>query len=169
MFVMNHNEIRKTYTEKQKFTYAKIIVDYSPQEEDPHRIRITAGGNLIQYKGDVSTCTADFITSKLLWNSVLSTCNTKYMCLDINKFYLTAALEYFKYMQMPLAVFPDWIKQLYQLDRHAHKGQIYLRLERAVWGLPQAGIFASKLLRTQLAPHGYYECSNTPGLWRHEW
>jgi hypothetical protein len=36
-----------------------------------------------------------------------------------------------------------------------------------VLGLPQAGILANKLLRKQLAQHGYYECVNTPGLWRH--
>jgi hypothetical protein len=42
-------------------------------------------------------------------------------------------------------------------------------MERVIWGLPQAGILANKLLRKRLAPHGYYECINTPGLWRHEW
>jgi len=36
-----------------------------------------------------------------------------------------------------------------------------------VWGLPQAGILANKLLRKRLKPHGYYECINTPGLWQH--
>jgi hypothetical protein len=160
MFVMNHNKIRKAYAEKQKFTYAKIVVDYPPQKEDPHHVRITAGGNLMQYKGDVSTRTADLTMSKLLWNSVLSTRNAKYMCLDIKKNYLTAMLEYFEYMQMPLAIFPNWIKQRYQLDRHAHKGQVYLHLEHTVWGLPQAGILANKLLHTWLAPHSYYECNN---------
>jgi hypothetical protein len=37
-----------------------------------------------------------------------------------------------------------------------------------VWGLPQAGILANKLLQRLLLPHGYYECNNTPGLWKHE-
>jgi hypothetical protein len=40
-------------------------------------------------------------------------------------------------------------------------------MRRAVWGLPQAGILANKLLRGRLLPHGYYECANTPGLWKH--
>ena len=40
-------------------------------------------------------------------------------------------------------------------------------MRRAVWGLPQAGILANKLLRKCLAPHGYYECKQTPGLWKH--
>jgi hypothetical protein len=37
-----------------------------------------------------------------------------------------------------------------------------------VWGLPQAGILANKQLRRKLAPFGYQECKNTPGLWYHE-
>jgi hypothetical protein len=91
------------------------------------------------------------------------------MCLDIKNFYLTAALDYFEYMRMPLELFPTWVREQYKLEQHAYKGFVHLRMERAVWGLPQAGILANKLLRKRLAPHGYHECVNTPGLWRHEW
>jgi hypothetical protein len=45
----------------------------------------------------------------------------------------------------------------------------YLEMWRAVWGLPQVGILANKLLRRRLLPHGYSECTNTPGLWKHKW
>ena len=34
-------------------------------------------------------------------------------------------------------------------------------------GLPQAGILANKRLKRKLAPFGYYECVNMPGLWYH--
>ncbi len=47
-------------------------------------------------------------------------------------------------------------------------GFIYLKMRRAVWGLPQAVILANKLLQKRLLPHGYYECANTPGLWKHK-
>ncbi len=70
---------------------------------------------------------------------------------------------------MPLAVFPVWIKKQYNLDKHVHIGYVYLCMERAVWGLPQAGILANKLLQKRLVPHRYYKCINTPGLWKHEW
>jgi len=90
--------------------------------------------------------------------------DAKFMCLDIKNFYLTAALNYFEYMRMPLEFFPTWIREQYQLEQHAYKGFVHLRMERAVWGLPHAGILANKLLRKQLAPHGYHECTNTPGL-----
>jgi len=83
------------------------------------------------------------------------------------KLYLTAALDYYIYMKIPLALFPEWIKKQYNLDTHARDGFVFLEIPRAVWGLPQAGILANKLLRKRLKPHGYYECTNTPGLWRH--
>jgi hypothetical protein len=41
-------------------------------------------------------------------------------------------------------------------------------MRRAVWGLPQAGILANKLLHQCLLPHGYYKCNNAPGLWKHK-
>ena len=142
-------------------------MDHRPQKEDPNQIRIAVGGNLITYKGSISTGTADLRTSKLLWNSVLSTEGAKYMFIDIKNFYLTAALDYYEYMKIPLALFPEWIKTQYNLDTHARDGFVFLEIRRAVWGLPQAGILANKLLRKRLKPHGYYECVNTPGLWRH--
>jgi hypothetical protein len=55
------------------------------------------------------------------------------------------------------------------MDAHAHKGFVYICMESAVWGLPQAGILANKLLHKRLAPHGYYECVHTPSRWRHTW
>eukprot|EP00957_Ditylum_brightwellii_P092146 7015419-Ditylum_brightwellii.AAC.1 len=69
-------------------TYARIVADYRPQKKDPDRVRITAGGNLINYPEDVSTTTADLITSKLLWNSIISTPGAKYCCIDLANFYL---------------------------------------------------------------------------------
>jgi len=76
----------------------------------------------------------------MLWNSVLSTDGARYMCLDIKNFYLTAALDYYEYMKIPLALFPEWIKKQYNLDTQF----VFLEIRRAVWGLPQAGILANQ-------------------------
>jgi hypothetical protein len=53
------------------------------------------------------------------------------------------------------------------LDTSAKNNFFYLKLHRAVWGLPQAGILANKLLQKCLLPCGYFECPNTPGLWKY--
>jgi hypothetical protein len=57
-----------------------------------------------------------------------------------------AKLEYFKYMTIPLALFPQWIIEQYNLKQHALNGKVHLKLRRAVWGLPWAGILANKQL-----------------------
>ncbi|KAL7476830.1 hypothetical protein ACHAW6_002665 [Cyclotella cf. meneghiniana] len=38
-----------------------------------------------------------------------------------------------------------------------------------MYGLPQAGLLANKLLASRLDTHGYYQCQFTPGLWHHKW
>jgi hypothetical protein len=104
-------------------------------------------GNLITYDGKLSVRTANINTAKLHWNSVVSTPNVRYMCLDIKNFYLTTALEYFKYMKMPLSLFPIWIIEQYNLNTHAKDGWVHLEIRKAIWGLLQAGILANKRLR----------------------
>ncbi len=122
----------------------------------------------MSYEGELSVRTADINTAKIHWNSVISTKGVKYMCLDIIFFYLTAALEYFEYMKIPLALFPPWIVKQYDLSKHHKDGWVHLEMRRAVWRLPQAGILANKKLRRKLALFGYHECVDAPGLWKHE-
>jgi hypothetical protein len=92
VFYMSHDEIKNIPTDRT-VTYARIVVDYRPQKTDPNRVRITVGGNLISYPGEVTTRTADMITSKILWNSVLSTPGAKYCCADVKNFYLETLME----------------------------------------------------------------------------
>jgi len=108
---MTHRKIDIAMKAGHKWTYVRVVVDYRPQKEDPNWIRVTLGGNLITYIGDTSTRTANLTMSKLLWNSVLSTERARYMCLDLKNFYLTAALDYYENMKIPLALFPEWTKK----------------------------------------------------------
>ncbi len=128
VFVMTHKEIDIAKAAGHKWTYARVVVDYRPQKEDPNRIRIAVGGILITYRGNTSTRTADLTTLKLLWNSVLSTECARYMCLDIKNFYLTAALDYYEYMKISLALFPEWIKKQYNLNTYARDGFVFLEI-----------------------------------------
>ena len=101
---MTHEEIKVSmFARGKKPTYAKIVVDFGPQKEDPNRVRILAGGNLIQYAGDLTTRTADLI----VWNSVESTPGAKYAAFDVGNFYLETPLNEYEYMKMPLELFPQ--------------------------------------------------------------
>ena len=87
LVLLTNQNIRDIPTDRV-VTYGRLVVDYHPQIEDPNRVRLTAGGNLITYPDNVTTCTADLATSKILWNSVLSTSQSKYICIDIKTFTL---------------------------------------------------------------------------------
>ncbi len=43
VFVMTHKEIDIAKAAGHKWTYARVIVDYRPQKEDPNQIRIASG------------------------------------------------------------------------------------------------------------------------------
>jgi hypothetical protein len=54
MFMMTPTEV--TNIPPDRFTmYANIVVDFRPQKEDPHRMQITAEGNLINHPGELTT------------------------------------------------------------------------------------------------------------------
>ena len=73
-------------------TYVRIVVDYCPQKNEPNRTRLTVGGNLIDYPGDVRTPTADTTTAKIVINSTISTPKSKYLVGDFNNFYLVTPM-----------------------------------------------------------------------------
>ena len=89
------------------------------------------------------------------------------MGIDISSFYLETPLDRYEYMKMPLDLFPPHTVEQYKMKDNAKNGYVYLEIRKAIYGLPQAGALANKLLKERLAPFGYYEVAHTPGLWRH--
>ena len=128
-------------------TYTRIVVDFRPQKDDPNRVRITAGGNLIVYPDELTTRTADLITTKIMWNSVLITQGARYMCIDIKNMYLVTPLDRYEYMKMLVDLIPENIMNLYNLHNKVKNGFVYMQIQRGLYVLPQAGILANKLLR----------------------
>ena len=53
--------------------------------------------------------------------------------------------------------------------QHVHNNWVYFEIRKGIYGLPQSGILAQKLLADRLAKKGYYQCKCTPGLWCHKW
>jgi hypothetical protein len=166
MFVMSPSKILQI-PKDHVITYAWVVVNHRLQKEDPNCIRITPGGNLINYPGDLTTRMVNITTAKLHWNSVLSTPKAKFMCLDIKLFYPSAPLHRYEYMRIAFALFPPWIIDQYYLANMVHNGHIHVEMCRVMWELPQAGILSNKLLKKRFAPDGYFKCTHMPGLWKH--
>jgi hypothetical protein len=55
-------------------------------------VRLTVGGDRLDYYGDVVTYTADITTFKVLINSTLSTTDAAMMMMDIKNYYMGTPL-----------------------------------------------------------------------------
>jgi hypothetical protein len=151
-------------------TYAMIVCSVRPEKADPNRVRITIGGNRINYPGDVSTPSADLLTVKLLINSVISTKGAKFFTLDISNFYLMTPLKRKEYMRMKLSDLHESVIDHYKLkDKATPDRYVFMAVKKGMYGLPQSGILAQELLEQRLNDEGYHQSKFTPGLWTHEW
>jgi len=157
--------------ERQRdITYARICCNERPEKKDPDRTRITIRGDRVNYPEDCGTPTADLLTVKLLFNSIISTMHAKFMTLDIKDFYLMTPKDRPEYFRMNLDVIPDDIIDKYQLKPQAdEKGFLYCEVTRGMYGQPQAGLLAQKQLTKRLNKAGYTQSQVTPGYWKHEW
>jgi hypothetical protein len=90
--------------------------------------------------------------------------------MDLSNIYLLTLMKDYEYMQLRLDLIPDNIICQYNLrDLVDEQGWVYIKIQMGMYGLPQAGILANKLLEQRLNTKGYYHCQHTPGLWRHVW
>jgi hypothetical protein len=146
----------KNIPNDRKIAYGKIVCDYKPHKKEKERVRLTVGGHILDYSGDVATSTADITTFKILINSTLSTKDAAMMMMGIKNYYLGTPLPRFEYMKMLLSRFPEEIIQKYNLNALAVDGWVFIEIRKGMYGLKQAGLLANQLLQTRLAPFGYY-------------
>jgi hypothetical protein len=158
---------KKDIPRNKKPTYVRVVCADRPEKTNPKRVRWTAGGDRIEYTGNVTTQTADIQTAKCLFNSVVSTPDGRFMTLDLKDFYLYSDLPEYEYVRIPVHLLPPAIIELYQLESKISNGFVYAEVRKGMYGLPQAGKLANDRLRKFLEPFGYVPCPVTPGLWRH--
>ena len=67
-------------------------------------------------------------------------------------------------MKLPLDIIPEEIIQQYNLRNLAHKGFVYIEIQKVMYGIPQAGKISNDILKLHLDKFGYYPAPITPGL-----
>jgi hypothetical protein len=82
--------------------YGKIVCDYKSHRKEKEHVRLTVGGDKLDYSGNVATSTADITTFKILINSTLSTKDAGMMMMSINNYYIGTPLPTYEYMRMAL-------------------------------------------------------------------
>ena len=90
----------------RKKAYLKIVANIQPQEEDPYLIRFTFGGDRLDYPCPTATETAKIQTANILFNSNISTKGGRFMCIDINDFYLGTPMKSYEYMWIKISEIP---------------------------------------------------------------
>ena len=83
-------------------------------------------------------------------NIVLSRAGAKYVCFDIESFYLSTPLGRPEYVKIQLSKIPQEFISEYNLNSLVYKGWIYFEIRRGCYGLPQSGMLANKQLRLRL-------------------
>ena len=165
-FIFQH----EVQTERLKdITYGQFVCTVRPEKAEPNRTRFTVGGDRINYPGEVATPTADMLVAKMLFNSVISTKDARFMTMDLSNFYLMTPLHCPEFIRIKLSDIPDEVINEYKLNKKGTKnGSIYIRAKRGMYGLPQAGLIANELLEKRLNKHGYRQSKLVPGLWKHD-
>ena len=78
---------------RQDVTYGSFVYNLRPEKVEQERTRFVVGGDRINYPGEVATPTADILVAKILFNSVVSTKNARFMTMDVSNFYLMTPLK----------------------------------------------------------------------------
>ncbi len=141
---------------RKDVTYGQFVCLVRPKKAEPNQMQFRVGGNKINYPGKVATPTAEMLVAKMLFNSVIFTKGARFMTMDISNFYLMIPLHRAKFIQIKLSDIPNEVIREYKLKEKAIKNRsIYIRAKHGMYGLPQAGLLANKLLKKRLNKHGY--------------
>ena len=150
-------------------TYIEFVCTVQTEKKDPNRMRATMGGNLINYPDDVGVPTANLLLIKIFLNSVISTKGAKFANADLANFYLMSPLKRPEYAKIKLSDIPEEVIKEYNLHQLATPdGWVYVKVTRAMYGLPQAGSLGQDQLEKRLNQEGYYQSQTVPGLWKHK-
>jgi hypothetical protein len=71
-------------------------------------------------------------------------------------------------MVINLSSLPQEKIDTYDLIELSQDGKVYIKIHKGMYGLPQAGILANKLLQRNLAKDGYRPTQHIHGLWIHD-
>ena len=120
------------------------------------------------YEGELTAHASGLTTSKFTWNRAISTPGARFTTGDASSFYLAAPLEKFQYTRIPIELIPQEFIDLYNRQDKVIHGFVYFDITRGMYGRPEAGVLANKLLKTRLKEHEYFEVKHTHGLFKHK-
>ena len=99
-----------------KVTYGCLVLDIRPLKDEKYCVRITIGGDKLDFCGYASLVEASLAAVKLLLDSVVSTKDAVFKTADIKDFFYASFLPDPEYMKMKLKMIPQEIIDQYHLQ-----------------------------------------------------
>lgn len=84
------------------------------------------------------------MTTELLWNNIISTDAQRYVCCDVENFYLKTSMDRHRNMKIPLSPFLELAIEQYDLQMHATDRLVYFVIRNGIYGLLQGRMLAKK-------------------------
>lgn len=146
--------------------YANVFNNVRPLKDEIHRVRMTVGGDRLEFEYDSSSSAVSLLDTKSLLNRVISDVHkvSRYCTADIKIFYLNNPMQKFCYMKIPLRYTTQEIMDEYNIQDIASHWLVYVEIRKGMYGLKEADIIAFNCLVAKLTPYGYHPCKPIPVL-----
>ena len=92
-----------------KVTYGRLVATLYLHKEEVNRLRVTVGGDNLDYPGVTATHCASLTTTKCLLNITIYNTRSKFLVLKISILYYNTPMDRYEYMHLPLHSIPDEI------------------------------------------------------------
>ena len=133
----------------KKVTYGGIVAEIRPQKIENQCICLTVRGDRLDFDRVTETQCAGLVTTKMLFNSTVSTLGAKFCIFDIKDFYYGRPMSNCEYTRIQLSVTPKEIIDQYDLETIKHEGWVYIEIQKGMPGLNQS----SKIANDRLCTH----------------
>ena len=109
---------KQNVPQDRKVTYSNFVCDYRPLKSEPFRVRMTVGGDKLEYPDETASPAALLIETKLIINSVISDhskFNSKFCAIDLKDFFFKNTYDKTRISTNTLKIF---------ISRFSHRIQV---------------------------------------------
>ena len=152
----------KLIPQGKKSTYCKLVASIRPLKAEKNRVRVTIGGDRLEYEGNMSTTPATLTTVKTHLNSTMPTKEGKHMTEEIKYFYYGTSMQENEHGHLPVELIPQEIMTQCNLDKLASKDKVCFEIQKGMPGLKQVGIISHNRLSEHLTKKNCILCQFTP-------